>query len=1055
MKLSDVNIAIQLLAAIVVLLSTTAVHATEPVKGNFLVTNYSPSEYAAGTQNWEMVQDDAGRIYIANRDGVLVFDGINWNLIELPISTPLRSLAIDSRNRVYIGGVGQFGYLQPDSAGVLKFVSLSDQFEEVISDVWETHLTDDGVVFATRSSLFRCLAHDCEQITPGYQMARSFSINGSLLVSVPGRGIAQLRGSALEIVIPEDVYHGGLVFKLIESDEFITDDIRLGQGLYLFKRNGDIYYYEYTTSRMYVSDEFLPTSARIPPETYRINRLRNGDLAFATISSGIHVLDYQMQARYHINRQSGLRVDMALNVFEDRDGSLWALLNNGISRIDKPDYVRYWNEDSGIVGTVLHIGKFGNSLAVSTSSGVFIVDYDNANITPERINPVASQMWQSKEISVAGRTYLLVAGNNQLFYWDGQEHRLLKETAARSLYQSRTKPGRIFIGYLQGWGYIDLVPDASGNLRIQNDVVFTDPPFEIRGIFEDEQGSIWMQARFHGIFKANVTADLNSDPDIQEFTYDWADVSSETIVMDMHMLADSVVFAGPTGMLKLNHEEKRFTSGNPLYDDVLRDRIIMDVAIIDADQILVLMHQGYAILRRAADGIWEIQSESGRDVPDAPMYGLALTEEYIWTGGAEGLFRYNRSHRPNHFTDFNAVITSVVLGQDSLIYGGHHADEFLLQLAYDRSQISINFGAARFSRFRNLYFESKLEGFDQTWTPLTTESRRIYTNLPDGSYRFRVRATDLYGITSQEDYLLIQVATPWFKSWWAYLMYTFIMAGTIFGLVKLRTQAVERKNKQLELIVSKRTASLQVEKRRLEIINEDLRTHDEHREKFLSVVAHDLRNPLMIIKSSAELVEEEGMSREEMLELTGFIRDAADRMQKIIEVLLEDRAKKIRSFVDEGSRVNISGLIDQLVKEFTQWSERKAISIDTSGVPEDLYMHSDAAVAGVIVSNLMSNAIKYSNRGKTIWVKAAAEPGCMVVTVEDEGLGMTANDLKEVGKPFKKLSARPTDGEPSSGLGLHIVKDLITALGGSMNVYSDGPGKGTRFVVTFPVDTSV
>jgi len=101
------------------LLQPTASLAADPVKGSFLVTNYSPNEYGAGTQNWEMVQDTEGRMYIANRDGILSFDGQVWRLIELPISTPLRSLAIDNDDRIFVGAVGQFGYLAADSVGSL------------------------------------------------------------------------------------------------------------------------------------------------------------------------------------------------------------------------------------------------------------------------------------------------------------------------------------------------------------------------------------------------------------------------------------------------------------------------------------------------------------------------------------------------------------------------------------------------------------------------------------------------------------------------------------------------------------------------------------------------------------------------------------------------------------------------------------------------------------------------------------------------------------------------------------------------------------------------
>lgn len=522
---------------------------------------------------------------------------------------------------------------------------MSEQFDTVIGDVWETHITDNGTVFATRNALYRCREHDCVQIIPDYTITRTFLVNGSVLISAPGHGVAQLRGDNPEIVIPEEAYSRGLIFTLIESDSLVTDSMTLGAGLYLFKRNGDVFYYEYASAQAYAAEVFLGKPVTIPPESYKISKLRNRDLAFATISSGIHVLDSKLQPRYQIDRQSGLRVDMVLNTFEDRDGSLWGLLNNGISRIDNPGYVRFWNEDSGISGTVLSIGTFKEDIVVSTSSGVYLIEHDERNVRLNRINTLTSQMWQSREVRVGNRDYLLIAGNNYLSYWDGDRYRILKQTASRSLYQSKTVPGRIYVGYLRGWGYLDLVQDANGLLRVAKDVTFSDPPFEIREIFEDNDGMIWLLARFHGIFRTNFPQNPEAELEVDAFTYEWANVAEETILMGMNIVGDSLVFTGPTGIVGLNTNERHFLSENPMFTSQLQGRTIMSIVNINDDQILVLLHQGYAKLERGDDGVWEVIQESGRDTPDAPMYGVTITEQYIWTGGAEGLFKYDRSLR--------------------------------------------------------------------------------------------------------------------------------------------------------------------------------------------------------------------------------------------------------------------------------------------------------------------------------------------------------------------------------------------------------------------------
>jgi len=1043
---SDLNrfIAIKLpfllLTAIMATISGVA-QAEFQSRGQYFVTNYSPADYGAGTQNWEMVQDSKGRLIAANRDGVLVYDGFRWDLIPLPISTPLRSLAITAEDRIYVGAVGQFGYLQADSVGVLQFQSLSEDFEQTIGDVWETYVTHEGVVFATRTAIYVCSGNTCQKIQPDYSISRTFLLHGSVFVSVPGQGVGVVRNGGIDVIIDQETFGGDMVFTMLERGD---------DTVYLIKRNREVYALSLSDGSAEQLRDADGRPVLVPAETYRATRLRNGNYAFATISSGVHITDARLQPLEQIDRESGLRVSMVLNVFEDRDGAIWALLNNGISRIDNPQYVRYWNEDTGVDGTVLNLSSYNNQLVAATSSGVYLGNPSSLSMELNRLNEVSTQVWQTETIEVEGRSYLLVGGNDQLSYWDGREYRTLAAENVRSFYASKQTPGRVYFGYLQGWGFKDLEVDSAGRLRIVREAIYLDPPFEMRGIFEDVRGDIWLLARFNGIFMVQADFESAEEPEVTSFTYDWADPAEETVVMGMHPAGDTLLFSGDTGFAQLNLAEQKFTAHDPAFDPLFHERIVMDVFPVEMGRTLVLFNDGYAVMNQENDGSWQVLYESGRDIPEASFYAIAQIGSHIWVGGSEGLYRYAMDNRPTKRADFQAVIGSVIIGQDSLIYGGFSEQETLLDLHYGRYQVELHFGAARFHRYAPLTFESKLEGFDEQWTATTSDPRRIYTNLPDGTYRFRVRATDMYGNVSAEDTIQIRVATPWFKSWWAYLLYALGSAGLMVALIRLRTRSVVRKNRELEILIARHTASIQVEKRRLEIINEDLRTQDEHREKFLSVVAHDLRNPLMIIRSSAELVEDPENTREEILELTGFIRDAADRMQDIIETLLEDRAKKIRSEVGEGTRVKVDTLIRKIVHEFKPWSDKKSISVEVQPLEDELYMNSDAAVAGVIISNLLSNALKYSHSGTTVRIHASRKDAFLVLAVQDQGQGLTPADLRDVGKPFKKLSARPTDGESSSGLGLHIVKDLIEGLGGRLLVFSEGAGKGSRFEVHFP-----
>jgi signal transduction histidine kinase len=170
-------------------------------------------------------------------------------------------------------------------------------------------------------------------------------------------------------------------------------------------------------------------------------------------------------------------------------------------------------------------------------------------------------------------------------------------------------------------------------------------------------------------------------------------------------------------------------------------------------------------------------------------------------------------------------------------------------------------------------------------------------------------------------------------------------------------------------------------------------------------------------------------------------------MQDIIENLLEDRAKKIRLYHDLDV-IPVKPIVIKICDENKVWADSKEIEFVTD-LEDDCMIKADSAQIGVIFDNIISNAIKYSPLGSHIFIKLYRKENQVIFSVRDEGIGMTSHDIKEIGKAFKTLSAKPTGGETSSGMGLYIVKDLLRSHGGILNVVSDGINKGTTFTITF------
>src|SRR5579863_6384589 len=135
-------------AALLAALGSICQAGVNPETGSYVFRHYLPKDYGASPENWAVAQDRRGILYFGNDDGVLEFDGTSWRLIRVANGSWVRSLAVDSRGTVYVGGKGDFGLLQPDRTGTMSFVSLLDKIpaaDRQFSDVWRVLPAPDGV----------------------------------------------------------------------------------------------------------------------------------------------------------------------------------------------------------------------------------------------------------------------------------------------------------------------------------------------------------------------------------------------------------------------------------------------------------------------------------------------------------------------------------------------------------------------------------------------------------------------------------------------------------------------------------------------------------------------------------------------------------------------------------------------------------------------------------------------------------------------------------------------------------------------------------------------
>lgn len=286
-------------------------------------------------------------------------------------------------------------------------------------------------------------------------------------------------------------------------------------------------------------------------------------------------------------------------------------------------------------------------------------------------------------------------------------------------------------------------------------------------------------------------------------------------------------------------------------------------------------------------------------------------------------------------------------------------------------------------------------------------------------------------------------------------------------------QDLQELNAGLEKKVSERTLQLEKEKNNSIMLNHELQEileetrslHsalvdanqklvklNEEKDHFLGVTTHDLKSPLVGIRGLLKLLKLDGNNlTDKQKDYVTLMDETCQSMQRLVTDLLDlKRIEQGATQVDKKD-VRISTLLDVIQNQFTGWLASKNLSLEINNEYGDNMFHTDPHILSRILDNLLSNAIKFSSPGKKIRITIQEKNSELFFHITDQGPGIQAEEQDKLFTKFQRLSAVPTAGETSSGLGLSIVKELVHILDGNIKVQSD-PDKGSTFTLIFQLN---
>jgi signal transduction histidine kinase/ligand-binding sensor domain-containing protein len=364
-----------------------------------------------------------------------------------------------------------------------------------------------------------------------------------------------------------------------------------------------------------------------------------------------------------------------------------------------------------------------------------------------------------------------------------------------------------------------------------------------------------------------------------------------------------------------------------------------------------------------------------------------------------------------------------------------------LTLSYEQSVLSFSVAIMDFTAPEKNMYAYMLENFDRHWVYPDKIGEVTYTNLEPGKYVFHVKGSNNDGLWNETGTSLrITILPPWWGTWWFRLI-VLSTAILLFTLIFLwRVRQLKNQKILLEHSVSIKTAELK-----------DL---NASKDKFFSIIAHDLKNPFSTIIGFSEMLNDEDHSEnpEKTKEYAKIINTSAVQTLRLLENLLEWANTQRGKVSFNPGQIKLNELLDEELSILTDMANEKNIALKSS-VTSNLTIFADRNMIRTILRNLISNAIKFTHRHGQVNVKASSSNNEVEVEVSDTGIGMTQEIISKLFRIDANLSTLGTENEKGTGLGLFLCKEFVEKHGGRIWVESE-PSKGSVFKIILPAGSN-
>ncbi len=771
---------------------------------------------------------------------------------------------------------------------------------------------------------------------------------------------------------------------------------------------------------------------------------RAGVIWIGTFGAGINIYDKYAHKfpliTHNPQNPNSLSENFIWSICEAKNGSLWVGTNSG--------GLNHFDKATGTFTHYHHEPENPNSLGTESvrevfqeSDGTIWIGTDGGGLN--RFIPETKSFIRYKT--------------------SPEKQNTISNNSVRVIYEDRT--GNLWVGTRNGLNKFDkktgtfkrFLNDPDNPESISHNFVYS-------SIKEDVDGNIWIGTYGGGLNKMNPGTET-----FKSFSYspEGKNSISNNIVFSIYEENDSILWIGTNdGLNRFNRKSEkfqRFGTAEGLPNDVV-------YGILPDHFNNLWLSTNFGLSRFNLSNLSTINFDNTDGLQSNEFNGGAFFKgpgRKLFFGGVYGLNVIDPDHVIHSTSMARLVIVSIDLmgkkvqisrSQDEKIsapINPHKITEFngnyFMQTAapytyeihvdYKHRFLSFEFLATNLPPSQQPEYSYKMENLEDNWTFAGDRNYVTYANLSPGKYIFKVKASnDNRQITAHEAALLVNVAYPFWRTWWFYAI-EFLLAFTLVGFIY--TFLLKSRTNKLLTVQNQR---IQEANQQLSESEKKLKELNSAKDKFFSIIAHDLKNPFTSLLSIGELLSKNYDSLDEDDKKSGI--DGFYNASKRIYALLENLLLWSRT---QTGRVKFNPEIFELDLLAEECYDLMALNAEKKNVdfrihiPDEIPVKADREMIHTVLRNLLHNAIKFSNRGGKVVLKIEEkEPGLLKIAVSDNGVGIPKEKVEKLFNLASKTNSDGTAGEKGTGLGLIVCKEFVERNGSKLLVKSK-EGEGSEF----------